>query len=163
MTHATFRPLLLALATAFLVAGCGDDGISPTARELEVAAARWEAQGLTRYTVEARVLCFCSPELADWHELEVVRDSVVAARRLDPRNGASAPAGWFRSIEATFAFARRWPREQRGNRIEADFDPQTGLPVRVTFLAPPTVADGDAVYAFRALKPGLTVGARAAR
>lgn len=166
MPRPTLRVLLFMLAAPVLLAGCRDDGLSPSGRALEIAERRWKAQGLSHYTVETRILCFCAPQVTRWHEITVSSDSVIAARRVEPgddEGGGPAPAAWFRSVEATFAFARRWPREQPGNRVEADFDPETGLPVRVALLAPPTVADGDAVYEFRALKPGLTLGARAAR
>lgn len=150
--------VVLLLAPWLLLAACRDDGVSPTARGLEIAEGRWRAQGFSHYTVETRILCFCTPVVNRWHEITVANDSVIAVRRVEPGDdavdGGPASANWFRSVEATFVRARRWPREQRGNRVEARFAAETGLPERVAFRAPLSVADGDAVYEFRALKPG---------
>lgn len=151
------------VATASLLLGCSDEGMSPTLREAASAEVRWRAQGLSHYTVEARVSCFCPPVLLEWHELTVADDSVIATRRLGtqgiaPPDQTAAPA-WFRSVEQTFADLRRWPGSMRNNRLEGSFDAATGLPTRVSFITGPEIADGGSVREFRALKPGLT-GAR---
>lgn len=148
------------LIAAPLLLACGDDGMSPTLREAAAAESRWRAQGLTHYTVEARVLCFCPPVLLEWHELTVAGDSVLAARRVAQQGIAppeeTAPPSWFRSVDQTFADLRRWPGSMRNNRLEASFDAATGLPTRVEFITGPEIADGGSVREFRALKPGLT-------
>jgi hypothetical protein len=156
---ARFRTLVTLVAAPLLLA-CGDDGMSPTLRQAAMAESRWRAQGLSHYTVEARVSCFCPPVLLEWHELTVAGDSVIAARRLTQQGIAppeeTAPAAWFRSVEQTFADVRGWPGSMRNNRLEASFDPATGLPTRVNFITGPEIADGGSVREFRALKPGLT-------
>jgi hypothetical protein len=119
--------------------------------------------GLSHYTVEARVSCFCPPVMLEWHELTVADDSVIATRRVTTQGIApaeeTAPPSWFRSVEQTFADVRRWPGSMRNNRLEARFDPETGLPTTVNFITGPEIADGGSLREYRALKPGLT-GAR---
>lgn len=149
-------------ATIPLLLACGDDGMSPTLREAAAAESRWRAQGLSHYTVETRVLCFCPPVLLEWHELTVVNDSVIASRRVSQQSVAppdeTAPPAWFRTVEQTFADVRRWPGSMRNNRLEASFDAVTGLPTRVNFITGPELADGGSVREFRALTPGRTDG-----
>lgn len=160
-----FGPVSL-LSVAALLLACGDAGMSPTLREAAAAEVRWRAQGLSHYTVEARVSCFCPPVLLEWHELTVAGDSVIATRRVSTEGSAppeeAAPPTWFRSVEQTFADVRRWPGSMRNNRLEGSFDAATGLPTRVSFITGPEIADGGSVREFRALKPGLT-GARQQR
>ncbi|MCU0615745.1 MAG: DUF6174 domain-containing protein [Gemmatimonadaceae bacterium] len=153
------------LIAPWLLLACRDDGISPDGRGLEIAEARWRAQGLSHYTVETRVLCFCTPEVNRWHEITVASDSVIAVRRVETGEVQGEPAqpSWFRSVEGVFQLARRWPSMERGNRVEASFAAPTGLPERVSLITSPAIADGGAVYEYRALKPGLTGNARVAR
>ena len=150
----------LALLLAALLLGCGDDGLSPVLRESAAAESRWRAQGLSHYTVETRILCFCPPVMLEWHEITVAADSVVAVRRVGFDGPApeteTGLAAWFRSVEQTFADVRGWPGSMRDNRLEARFDSGTGLPTRVEFITGPQIADGGSVREYRALKPGLT-------
>jgi hypothetical protein len=151
---------LLLLAILATLAACGDAGLSPVQRESAAAEARWRAQGLSRYTVEARILCFCPPVLLEWHELTVAADSVVSVRRVSfdgvsPPDESARPE-WFRSVEQTFADVRTWPGSMRDNRLEARFDATSGLPLHVNFITGPQIADGGSVREFRALRPGLS-------
>lgn len=151
---------LFLLATLATLAACGDTGLSPVQRESAAAEARWRAQGLSHYTVEARILCFCPPVMLEWHELTVASDSVFAVRRVSfdgvaPPDETARPE-WFRSVEQTFADVRSWPGSMRDNRLEARFDPGSGLPLHVNFITGLQIADGGSVREFRALKPGLT-------
>lgn len=152
------RRMLLLVALASSSIGCSDS-VSPSTRELQAAESRWRAQSLSHYTVETRVLCFCPAAMARWHEITVAGDSVIAARLVEPDASPTdepAPTAWFRSVEAAFALARRWPDERRGNRVEAQFEAVSGLPTRLSFVTGPEIADGNATYEYRALKPGLT-------
>lgn len=148
------RALLVCLST-LLLAACGDDGLSPQQADIERAQARWTAQGLVRYTVEARILCFCPREMNEWHELTVASDSIIAIRPVDEMSSGSALAEWFSSVDDVFRRVRSWPTDRRGNRFEATFAEQTGLPLSVNLITSPDIADGGARYEFRALKPGL--------
>lgn len=154
---------LAAVAAVPLVLACGDDGMSPTLRETASAEVRWRAQGLSHYTVEARVVCFCPPVLLEWHELTVVGDSVLATRRVSQQGIAppeeTAPPSWFRSVGQTFADLKGWPGNMPNNRLVASFDAVTGMPIRAEFITGPQIADAGSVREFRALKPGRT-GAR---
>ncbi len=149
------RRTLMVCLGALLLAACGDDGLSPQLAEVERAQSRWTAQGLVRYTVEARILCFCPPEMNQWHELTVASDSIIAIRPVDDTSPDGASAAWFSSVDEVFRRVRSWPASMRGNRFEAVFDGETGLPLSVDLITSPNVQDGGARYEFRALKPGL--------
>jgi hypothetical protein len=150
-------PLLVAL---FAVAACGDDGLSPVdVLRVARAQARWEAQRLTYYSVEARILCFCPVELNRWHVLTVADDSVIAVQRIDAVEGeGAADPRWFATVDEVYRRLRAWNGSMRGNRFEAVFDEATGLPLEVNLITSPNIADGGATYQFRALKPGLVWG-----
>ncbi len=147
----------VAAVVLLVLAACGDDGVSPfQMQQVARAQATWEAQQLTYYTVEARLACFCPSELGQWHELTVANDSIIAARRVEPGEGApAAPPQWFATVDEVFQRVRAWNGSMRGNRFEAEFDAVTGLPLQVNLITSPDIADGGAVYYYRALKPGL--------
>lgn len=148
------RAMLVCFAT-LLLAACGDDGLSPELAELERAQARWTAQGLVHYTVEARILCFCPPAMNQWQELTVADDSIIAIRPVDASYPELAQAAWFSTVDDVFRRVRSWPTSMRGNRVEAVFDDETGLPRSVDFITSRDIQDGGARFEFRALKPGL--------
>lgn len=161
MSIVTRLRLSAAVAITPLLLACGDDGaLSPIARQVAAAEARWEGQRLSHYTVESRIICFCPQVMSLWHELTVANDSVIAIRRVefvgDIALDEEADRRWFASVESVFVRLRSWPSSMRGNRLEASFDERTGLPLRVNFITGPEIADGGAVHEFRALKPGLT-------
>jgi hypothetical protein len=150
-----------AMLAAMVLGGCGDDALSSTEiRELSAAKARWDAQRLTHYTVEMRVSCFCVPIIAEWHELTVA-DNVVTDARLVVTPGSVLPPGGpvdpenFPSVDRLFARIVDAGRATDGSRVEARYDDTTGLPVEISFFAPPNTLDGGATYYLRALKPAL--------
>ena len=149
-------PIALLVGTLAAAAACSEDPVGIDSLERARARATWQAQGLVRYTVEARISCFCPPAMNAWHELTVTNDSIVAIRALDPVfENDPARASWFASVDEVYRRMDLWGVGQRGFSVSARFDPATGLPTRVALNTPPTIADGDAVYEFRALKPGL--------
>jgi hypothetical protein len=142
--------------------GCGDDGgIDPGMREHDDAVRKWNALGMVLYTVEARQLCYCPVGYGLWHELTVANDVVIASRLIEPHpQGVELPPGALKSVEQTFGFIADFfadpSRARRGERLDVTYDSETGLPLTVSFVAQPGVADGDATFMYRALKPGLT-------
>ncbi len=155
--------MLLAVAA---LAGCNDDGLSPTQLQATRAQRTWQSLGLIYYTVEARISCFCAPGLGQWHELTVANDSVIAIRRVapgEPEQPTPQPE-WFSTVDEVFERVFTWPDQMQGNRVTAVFAEETGLPLEVNLITSPNIADGGATYYFRELKPGLTAaGALAAR
>ncbi len=157
------RRALIVFFSSILLSSCGDDGFSPQRAELEIAQARWRAQGLVLYTVEARILCFCPPAMNQWHELTVASDSIIAIRPVDVTYPEGASANWFESVDDVFERMRSWRGSMRGNRYEAEFDEATGMPLAVDLITSEEILDGGARYEFRALKPGLFTHASASR
>ena len=161
MLRALSRALAVALVTTLSLVACGDDGLGGAEeRALVRAVAQWQSLALTYYTVEERVSCFCPPELQAWHEITVANDSVIAARRVEDLTAGPLPAPtarpeWFATVDDLFRRIAAVQRATDGSRVEATYDPTTGLPTLVNFFAQPGVADGDAAYRLRALKPGL--------
>ncbi len=145
-----------------LVSACGDDGgTAPGIREHQEAQQKFNALGLVYYTVEARQMCFCPAGYGLWHEITVANNVVIASRLLEPHpQGAELPPGAHRTVQQTFEFVADFfsdgSRARRGERLEATYDAETGLPLTVAYTAAPGVADGDVTFQYRALKPGLT-------
>ncbi len=118
--------------------------------------ATWHQQGLVYYTVEARILCYCPPEMNTWHELTVSNDSIIAVRRVDAEpGGPTAQPTWFSTVDDVYRRMDTWVDGQRGFSVRALYDATTGLPTRVEFITSPNIADGGAKHEFRALKPAL--------
>lgn len=145
--------------TAFVLMGaaCSDDPVNGDAGERLRMRATWQELGLVHYTVEARILCYCPPEMNAWHELTVSSDSVISVRRVDSEpGGQTAQPTWFATVDEVYRRMRGWGDGQRGFSVRALYDATTGLPTRVELITPTNIADGGATHEFRALKPRLT-------
>ncbi len=146
----------VALALLVSVAACSSDPVSVADLERAQARERWEAMGLTQYRVEARILCYCPLAMSVWHELSISSNQIVNLRALEqlPDESVAEPA-WFSTVENVFDRLDNWRTMGKEWRFTATFDATTGLPTRVALRTPDEIADGGAVYEFRALKPGL--------
>ena len=100
------RLMFVTMALAPLAAaGCGGP-LSPLQRsELERARARWESAGITNYTVESRIRCFCPGHLAVWTRLSIRDNRVIDTQPLEPLPPGS-PATPFGSKYVTDLFDR---------------------------------------------------------
>lgn len=116
---------------------CGDDALTTvqTQQDPTQARARWDALGVSSYTVEMKLDCFCDQVALLWHELRIEEDHVVSARRLLPAPAdrlhlKPAPAACFPTVSTLFARIAA-EREKPDGSWQGEYDVHTGLPVNV--------------------------------
>ena len=118
----------MALAT-LAAAGCGGP-LSPLQRsELERARARWESAGITDYTVESRIRCFCPGHTAVWTRLSIRDNRVIDTQPLEPLPPGS-PATTFGWSTVTDLFDRIEELDETEyiKSVTVQYRPGTGLP-----------------------------------
>ena len=148
------RLTALALTAVALVTAC-QLVLSPAERRaLEAARARWEASGITAYTVESRYLCFCGPHLLAWTRLTIRGDSVVATEPLEPLPRGAEPdlAGW-RTVSQLFTTIAEADRDDILEDVTATYDAALGYPRTIALRCTPAVADCGITYELRNLQP----------
>lgn len=95
---------------------------------LAQAEALWTAVGPTHYTLEMRLLCFCSDPVRAWTTIEVDHDTLVAVTFL---TGDSVPRGMWSYRATVSGLFRLVHRERHAFRdIQMRFDQSTGYPRR---------------------------------
>lgn len=131
--------------------GCGSSPLSPSeARELALALARWNTHGPAHYTVEMRRGCFCPPEISGWGRIEVDADTLVSVMLLD---GTVVPTSlWYarppvpRLFEEIASTHGGWLDD-----ITARYDPDNGIPTKVSFTSRGNLPDAGYVIETRNL------------
>lgn len=145
-------------AVAVLAAAC--DGIGPSGvkdfdrNAFNEARARWQAAGISNYTIESRNLCFCPAHLNFWTRLTVRGNNVVAADPVDPLppNIPSQNLGWqtvaqlFEAIESAASDDSRTV-----TKVSVSYDPNLGFPRDVSISCGPNIADCDRSHFLRSL------------
>ena len=148
------RPrLLVTLAVVLLtVAGCGSP-LSPTERsELEQAQARWASAGITTYTAESRISCFCPGHLAVWTRLSIRDNQVIDAAPLGPLPpGASAMTVGWQTVTGLFDRIEQLSREDHTKSITVQYDEELGYPQQIVVTCQSNVADCGVTYEMRSL------------
>ena len=149
-----FAPLLL-----LALAGC-EPPTGPSERQaLEVARARWVAQGSPSYTYELSRECFCVLS-ARWVQLTVEEGSVVTAEYVDSKTSVEAAlVRYLQTIPDLFDVI-----EDALNRHAASFravyDPVFGFPTRIEIDYSATTADDELAFTARAFTPTPTLTPR---
>lgn len=151
------RSMGLALLLAAL-AGCGSDGLTEvvdTQTDRQQARAQWTALGLSSYSLEMKLTCFCPRRVNLWHRLRVENDTVVAAQLANPDDAVGfdeeeVPVTVFPTVNTLFG--RIVAEQQRSDGFAVvRFDVATGLPV---FAELGTLANDAGVrYELRRLQP----------
>ncbi|MBL0938388.1 MAG: hypothetical protein IBJ03_05820 [Gemmatimonadaceae bacterium] len=153
------RALLWAIGltlTAPLVSACGSDAPTTTVtelRELSRAEALWRNRGFRNYRMELAVSCFCPAEVAATAVVTVHGTTIVDVRYAD---GRVIPAQYWNGrpvVDSLFVRIRDAIHSDFYDRVELEFDPQVGYPIKAAFTTSPSIADGDAVYTIRAFQP----------
>ena len=124
------RLLFVTMALAPLAAaGCGGP-LSPSERsDLAKAKPRWESAGITNYTAESRIRCFCPGHLAVWTRLSIRDNRVIDAQPLGP-----LPPGSFATTSGWSTVTDLFDRIERLNQEESVtvlYDPVLGYPQRI--------------------------------
>ena len=154
------RGILASLCTLALVAGCSDYPLSPRdQRLLTQALVKWNQKGSVDYTIEARIVCFCPPHLAQWTRLTVRGGIVVAADPVEPPPEGAEPSliGWL-SVEEEFDRLSDPPDILK--EVEVRFDSQFGFPTYIRADCGPNVADCGSVHEMRNLRLSTTPAIR---
>lgn len=134
--------------SGLLVVGCGGP-VGPDEGErsdLERAQGLWAGSRPGAYQFTVRRLCFCVPEAVGPYEVTVVAGAVTAVVR--PEDGMPVPeeyAGLFPSVEGLFSIIDDALREG-AHRLDVEYDPTTGTPVRIDIDYIEAAADDEILY-----------------
>ena len=147
------RLMFVTLAVVPLAAaGCGGP-LSPSERlALEKARARWESAGLTNYTAESRIRCFCPGHLAVWTRLSIRDNRVIDAQPLE-----SLPPGFFvtlsgwRTVTDLFDRIEQLKQEEYIKSVTVRYDRVLGYPQQIVVTCQANVIDCGVTYEMRSV------------
>lgn len=146
------RALAGVLAIGLLVPGYACDEESELAGRLDDARDRWARNAPPDYEMVLFRGCFCGPE-GRGPVLLTVRGGSVASRSYVEGGGEvrAEMVDLFPDVEGLFDVAAEAAR--RADRVEAEFDPILGHPVRLTIDWQRSVADEEVDYRIERLTP----------
>lgn len=130
-------------ALAGLIAACSSSTGPVDLEQLDAAQARWAQRSFADYSYEARIICFCTPEVLNRVRVEVRGDQIATVT--DVATDQPVPrAFWdsWRTIDDLFARIRLGPLSSNTVRIDAVYDADLGFPRDIDFVADEGVADG---------------------
>lgn len=136
----------------FAAAGCGGP-LSPSQRsELEKARARWESAGITNYTAESRIRCFCPGHLAVWTRLSIRDNRVIDTQPLEPlpHGSFATPVGW-RTVTDLFDRIELLNEEDHIKSVTIQYDPVLGYPQQIIVTCQSNVTDCGVTYETRSV------------
>ena len=140
---------MLLFATLIAVSACGDYPLAPFEREqLARAQAKWSDKGSVNYSIEARIVCFCPPHLAQWTTLTVRNGVVIAADPVESLPDGITPdlTGWL-TVDEEFERLANPPDILED--INVRFDATFGYPTYISADCGPNVADCGSVHEMR--------------
>jgi len=144
--------LVTIVVVALAAAGCGSP-LSPSERsELEQARARWASAGITTYTAESRIRCFCPGHLSVWTRLSILDNQVIDTEPLEPLPPSSfaTPLGW-RTVTALFDLIGQLNQDERIRSVTVQYDRDLGYPQQIVVTCQSNVADCDITYEMRSV------------
>jgi hypothetical protein len=157
LSRKAISAVAIALAVTSLSACANPTGAAFDRLALTRARARWTAQGITDYTMEARELCFCPPGFGQWMEITVRGGVVVSSRPIDLVPVAAQ--GPRRTVQEMFEFIGA---DHSGDsfpvRVEVEYDPEFGYPRSINLTTSAQVADFGLTIQARNLKRGAGGG-----
>jgi uncharacterized protein DUF6174 len=138
--------------TALATAGCGGP-LSPSQRsQLERARARWESAGITSYTVESRIRCFCPGHLAVWTRLSIRDNRVIDTQPLEelPPGSFATPFGWS-TVTDLFDQIEQLNQDEYIKSVKVQYDPALGYPQQIVVTCQSNVIDCGVTYEMRSV------------
>ena len=143
------------MVLALLLASVACESPSSSARARVEADARdqWNERGFSNYSFEMRQSCFCAVETTQWARIEVVDGAV--RRVVLVASGADVSEELFPVFPTIESLFDQLEAEQPTwiERIEAEYDTELGFPTLVKIVSKPEVADADATYYLRNVRP----------
>ena len=147
------RLMFVTVAVASLAAaGCGGP-LSPSQRsQLERARARWESSGITHYTVESRIRCFCPGHMAVWTRLSIQDNRVIDTQPLEPLPPGSFATnfGWS-TVTDLFDRIDQLNQDEYTKSVKVQYDPVLGYPQQIVVTCQSNVTDCGVTYEMRSL------------
>ena len=146
--------LVTIAVVAFAATGCGGSPLSPSQRsELQQARARWELAGITSYTAESRIRCFCPGHLAVWTKLSIGDNQVLDAQPLEPLppGAVATPVGW-RTVTDLFDHIVQLNKSEHIKAIRVQYESALGYPQQIVVTCRSNVADCGVIYEMRAVE-----------
>ena len=126
----------------------GDDGFDPAEAQaqLDAAAARWDAQGLTSYTIVTQQLCFCPEQ--EWSDTVVdgeVTEHVALTDDAFFDPGPATMLSLFTAVQMVI--------DEGYATLDLEFDPETGALVRYFVDIDRRMADEESGVEVLSLEP----------
>ncbi len=149
------RRFTFAIAAITLTAlGCTDRSpFGPDERRaLADAERRWSERGVSDYSFEFRMSCFCGASETDWSVVEVRAGQITAVRRLTGEDVPTAEWGTRLTVDQLFERARTY-RPEWLKDVAAEFHPDWGYPLELAFTSKPQIADAGLTYYARNVQP----------
>lgn len=147
------RLLLATIAVVPLAAAVCGGPLSPSQRsDLEKARARWESAGITNYTAESRIRCFCPGHLAVWTRLSIRDNQVTDTQPLEPLppGSVATPLGW-RTVTDLFDRIAQLDQEEYIKSVTVQYDPVLGYPQQIAVTCESNVTDCGVTYEMRSV------------
>jgi Family of unknown function (DUF6174) len=142
MLFSRCRLTILAVSFSSAVVGCGR--LTPTetagvALDLARAEQKWQKAGLTNYSFESGVSCYC-PLIYVGPHVVTVRSGVVTSIT-NKATGEAVPLTYRFPMDSVFAFVRR-EQATRPQNLTVTFDAQLGFPRSIKYGTPENDAGG---------------------
>ena len=126
--------------------------------QLQGAQSRWEQSGITSYTYRASWQCFCLKEYAAQVDVQVVNNQVANVKFAEPNFTGDVPEPErFGPIQDRFDFIRD-AIEQEASRIDVQFHPEFGYPLKVFVDFDERTADEERGFTILTLSDGDSTG-----
>lgn len=140
------------VALGALLSGFACDEQSEFAQRLDEARDRWAQNAPPDYEMVLFRGCFCGPEGRGPVLLTVVAGEIESRTYVDGGDEVRADLEpFFPDVEGLFDVAEEAVR--RADRVEAEFDPELGHPLRLTIDWQENVADEEVDYRIERLTP----------
>jgi hypothetical protein len=144
ITHVSLRLAYIAGSLLVILTACRNP--SAPERELNLARRRWAQQQPHAYTLTVSRSCECLPEMSG-PVVVVVRDGQVESRHYVSSGEpvTSTYAGLFPIVEGLFALIDEALRQDAA-KLDVDYDPTLGYPVRIAIDRDATMVDDEVTY-----------------